>query len=70
MYSQDSSAVTFQLGVNDRYNPESWSTTRTVSSMYVHDDYYYTVYWENDIALFKLSVQKNFIFLDDFLKSI
>ena len=53
--SQNPSAVKFRLGVNDRYNPESWSTIRTVSDMYIHEDYN----WENDIAVFKLNVKTN-----------
>ena len=53
--SETTSSVTFKLGVNDRNNPESWSTSRTVSKMFIHPSYNSNT-MKNDITLFKLSV--------------
>ena len=53
---QDPSVVTFRLGVNHRNNLESWSSVRTVTDMFIHEDYNPYMNRENDIALFKLSV--------------
>ena len=49
------SSISFRLGVNDIFNPESWSTVRTVSQVFIHPSYSSENYY-NDIALFKLSV--------------
>ena len=51
--------VTFRLGLNDRSKPESWSALRSVSEINIHPNYNSRNY-KNDIALFKLSVNKRF----------
>ena len=49
------------MGINDRDNPESWSTIKPVSEMVIHPLYEEENY-KNDIALFKLEVIKLLIF--------
>ena len=57
--SQYLASITFRMGVNDRYNPESWSAMSSVTDMYIHEDYNPYINWANDIALFKLRVKTN-----------
>ena len=61
MLSEILSDITLRFGVNDRVFPESWSTIRSVSDIYIHEDYNPYMNWENDIALLKLSVNKKLV---------
>ena len=54
--SQNISVYSVQIGVNDRSNPETWSTSRTVSEIFMHPSFS-SLTMKNNIALFKLSVK-------------
>ena len=56
LFSKNLLDISFRFGINDRNNPESWSTIRTVSQMIIHPAYNKAMNWTNDIALFKLRV--------------
>ena len=61
------SSISFRLGVNDRFNPESWSTVRTVSQVFIHPSYTSGNYY-NDITLYMLIVNTVFEFFKRLLK--
>lgn len=51
----DPSYYSFDIGFNDRLNPNSWSTSRNASKVIIHPFYSEYVMF-NDIALLKMDV--------------